>query len=112
MEEIDRLKAFLDDPWLIKDDKKRVQVLVPKVDVTPPPPQVTVTPNAVVFDGGCEDAADEMLSAQNKRAAMQKKAAAASLVAEDYARRFESGDPEVRWFFVIFYKFIPEFCVS
>ncbi|CAI9269772.1 unnamed protein product [Lactuca saligna] len=94
LEEIDRLKAFLDDPWLIKDDKKRVQVLVPKVDVTPPPPQLTVTPNAVVVDGGCEDAADEMLSAQNKRAAMQKKAAAASLVAEDYARRFESGDPE------------------
>ncbi|KAI3510847.1 hypothetical protein L1887_17984 [Cichorium endivia] len=92
LEEIDRLKAFLDDPWLIRDGKRTVQVLVPKVDVTPPPPQVTVTPNPVFVDGSREDAAEEMLSAQNKRAAMQKKAAAASLVAEDYARRFESGD--------------------
>ncbi|KAI3742910.1 hypothetical protein L1987_60608 [Smallanthus sonchifolius] len=84
--EIARLKAFLDDPWLIKDEKKTVQVLVPKVTVAPQPP-VPVTAS-LVSDGG---AAEEMLSAQNKRAVMQKKAAAA-LVAEDYARRFESGE--------------------
>ncbi|XP_024984459.1 uncharacterized protein LOC112520343 [Cynara cardunculus var. scolymus] len=89
LEEIARLKEFLDDPWLIKNDKKTVQVLVPKVAVAPPPPQVTVTPNVAVVDG---NAAEEMLSAQNKRAALQRKAAAASLVAEDYARRFESGE--------------------
>ena len=87
MDEIARLKEFLDDPWLIRDGKKTVQVLVPKVAVAPPPPQVTVTPNL----------AEEMLSAQNKRAALQRKAAAASLVAEDYARRFESGDTVVRF---------------
>ncbi|KAI3739584.1 hypothetical protein L2E82_29993 [Cichorium intybus] len=75
------MKAFLDEPWLIRDGKRTVKVLVPRVDVKPPPPQVTVTPNVVVADGS----RDEMLSVQNKRAAMQKKAAAASLVAEDYA---------------------------
>ncbi|KAI3720646.1 hypothetical protein L2E82_31637 [Cichorium intybus] len=55
------LKAFLDDPWLIRDGKRTVQILVPKIDVTPPPPQVTVTPNAVVVDGSREDVAEEML---------------------------------------------------
>ncbi|KAK9068883.1 hypothetical protein SSX86_012999 [Deinandra increscens subsp. villosa] len=91
LDEIARLEAFLDDPWLIKDEKKTVQILVPKVVVAPHPPltQMTVVPNRAVLDGG---AAEEMLSAQNKRAVMQKKAAAASLEAEDYARRFESGE--------------------
>ncbi|KAI3505760.1 hypothetical protein L1887_27985 [Cichorium endivia] len=65
-----RLKAFLDDPWLIRDGKRTVQILVPNVDVTPPPPQVTVTPNVVVVDGSREDVAEEMLWAHNKRAAM------------------------------------------
>ncbi|KAJ9558275.1 hypothetical protein OSB04_012889 [Centaurea solstitialis] len=85
LEEIAKLKEFLDDPWLIRDGKRTVQVLVPKVEaVAPPPPKVAAT--VAVAD------AEEMLSAQNKRAALQRKAAAASLVAEDYARRFESGD--------------------
>ncbi|KAD3336731.1 hypothetical protein E3N88_32250 [Mikania micrantha] len=89
LEEIDRLKAFLDDPWLIKDEKKTVQVLVPKVVVAPHPvqPRMTVTANRTAVDGG---AGEEMLLVQNKRAVMQKKAAVASFVAEDYARRFES----------------------
>lgn len=103
MDEIANLKAFLNDPWLLKDDKKTVQVLVPKVVVTipPPPVQVTVTSNSLGVDGDASAAA-EMLSVQNKRAALQKKATAASLVAEDYARRFESGETMVRSFFVRF----------
>ncbi|XP_071720632.1 uncharacterized protein [Rutidosis leptorrhynchoides] len=94
VDEIAKLKAFLDDPWLIKDDKRTIQVLVPKVIVAPPlaPPQVTVVVKpAVVVDG---DAAAEMLSAQKKRVVLQKQAAAASFVAEDFARRFESGEAE------------------
>nr|XP_043609846.1 uncharacterized protein LOC122581665 [Erigeron canadensis] len=96
LNEITNLKSFLDDPWRIKDDKRTVQVLVPKVVVAPPPPvpvqAAPAVPNSVaVVDG---DDAAEMLSAQNKRAAMQKQAAAASLVAEDFARRFESGETE------------------
>ncbi|KAI3700350.1 hypothetical protein L2E82_44976 [Cichorium intybus] len=58
---VDILKAFLDDPWLIRDGKRTVQILVPKIDVTPPPPQMTVTPNVVVVDGSREDVAEEML---------------------------------------------------
>lgn len=89
LDEIAKLKSFLEDPWAVKDDKKTVQVLVPKVTVVPAPPQPRVTVDPAVFE------AEEMLSARNKRAAMQKKAAAASLVAEDYARRFELGEPVV-----------------
>ena len=40
-------------------------------------------------DGG--DGAEELQSAQSKRSALHKKAAAASLAVEDFARRFESG---------------------
>lgn len=93
VDQIARLKAFLDDPWLIKDEKRTVQVLVPKVTVVVQPPVVTVNRNRVVLDGGD---AEEMLSVQNKRAVLQKQAAAASLVAEDFARRFESGETVVR----------------
>ncbi|KAL7204405.1 hypothetical protein ACSBR2_017472 [Camellia fascicularis] len=82
-EEVSRVEDFLKDPWLLTvRAKATVQVAVPKV-VAPPPPPVAVG----LGDGDGE----EMLSAQRKRAAMQRKAAAASLVAEDYARRFESG---------------------
>ncbi|XP_071690075.1 uncharacterized protein [Rutidosis leptorrhynchoides] len=94
VDEIEKLKAFLDDPWLIKDEKRTVQVLVPKVIVapSPAPPQVSViSKSAAAVDA---DAAAEMLSAQNKRVALQKQAAAASLVAEDFARAFESGEAE------------------
>ncbi|KAI3782398.1 hypothetical protein L2E82_12443 [Cichorium intybus] len=38
------------------------------------------------------DVAEELLSAQTKRATMEKKAAAASVAAEDFPHRFESGD--------------------
>ncbi|KAF5952566.1 hypothetical protein HYC85_010510 [Camellia sinensis] len=79
LEEVSRVEDFLKDPWLLTvRAKATVQVAVPKV-VAPPPPPVAVG----LGDGDGE----EMLSAQRKRAAMQRKAAAASLVAEDYARR-------------------------
>ncbi|KAI3731824.1 hypothetical protein L1987_63014 [Smallanthus sonchifolius] len=84
-----RVEAIFNNPSSIYGKPKTVQVLVPKV-VTMPPTTQTVA--AVVEGGG--DVADE-LSVQTKRAAMQKKAAAASVAAEDYARRFESGDVAV-----------------
>ncbi|GAB4828072.1 hypothetical protein Ancab_034987 [Ancistrocladus abbreviatus] len=84
VEEIQNLEEFLKDPWLLRvRERGTVQVLVPKVVPPPPPPPVS----ADVADG----AADELLSAQTKRVALQKKAAVASLAAEDFARRFESG---------------------
>ncbi|CAN4080557.1 unnamed protein product [Withania somnifera] len=64
-----------------------IQVKVPKI-VVAPPPQVPVG------DGGAGGEGEEsaaIASAQSKRVALQKKAAAASMVAEDFARRFESG---------------------
>ncbi|KAK4384237.1 hypothetical protein Sango_2735200 [Sesamum angolense] len=95
LEEVARVEQFLNDPWLIKArENATVQVKVPKVVVSqappPPPPQFS----AVVSVGGGEDEAAAMAaaSAQVKRVALQKQAAAASMVAEDYARRFESGD--------------------
>ncbi|KAK6933815.1 hypothetical protein RJ641_036709 [Dillenia turbinata] len=85
LEEISRVEEFLKDPWLLRvRERSTVQVLVPKVVTTPAPLSVNDE-----FGGGD---AEELLSAQTKRAAIQRKAAAASLFAEDYARRFESGD--------------------
>lgn len=83
-----RVEALLKDPWLIRvPERSTVQVAVPKV-VAPPAPAVV----AVVGDGVGGEGEEMLLSAQTKRAAMQRKAAAVSMVAEDYARRFESGD--------------------
>ena len=98
LQEVARVEQFLKDPWLIKArENATVQVKVPKVPVSqalpPPPPQLAADVSAVVVG--------EEASAQVKRAALQKQAAAASLVAEDYARRFESGDLEVNAFFYI-----------
>lgn len=92
------IEQFLNDPWLIKArENATVQVKVPKVVVSPaplpPPPQFGVVP--VVGVGG-EEAAMSAASAQVKRVELQKQGAAASMVAEDYARRFESGDLGVR----------------
>ncbi|XP_021852386.1 uncharacterized protein [Spinacia oleracea] len=85
--EISRLQDFLKDPWLIRvKDGATIQVPVPKVVPPPPPPPVSA-----VIDGDDLAAAEELLSAQTKRVALQKKAAVASMAAEDYARRFESG---------------------
>ncbi|GER37895.1 PHD finger family protein [Striga asiatica] len=82
LEEVARVEQFLSDPWLIKArENATIQVRVPKV-VAPPTP---VQP---------QPAHEEALaaSAQVKRAALQKQAAAVSVVAEDYAKKFESGD--------------------
>ncbi|KAI3818479.1 hypothetical protein L1987_12287 [Smallanthus sonchifolius] len=84
-----RVEAIFSNQSLIYGKPKTVQVLVPKVVAMPPTTQTI----AAVGEGG-GDVADE-LSVQTKRAAMQKKAAAASVAAEDYARRFESGDVAV-----------------
>ncbi|XP_031127867.1 uncharacterized protein LOC116029953 isoform X2 [Ipomoea triloba] len=88
LEEVGKLEEFLKDPWLLRArENATIQVKVPKVVVAPPPQSLAVG------DAGTDaEEAAAMLSAQTKRAVLQKKAAAASLVAEDYARRFESGD--------------------
>lgn len=103
LQDVSRVEQFLKDPWLIKArENATIQVKVPKISVSPPlpppPPQLPADVPAVVSGGG------EEASAQVKRAALQKQAAAASLVAEDYARRFESGDLEVNNFFFNFYN--------
>lgn len=93
--EITRIEEFLKDPWLIRvKDGATIQVPVPKVVVPPPPPPPPVSAVVDGGGGGGEDAAaaaEELLSAQTKRVALQKKAAVASMAAEDFARRFESG---------------------
>lgn len=84
LDQIGRIEEFLKDPWLIRVcEGSTVQVPVPKV--TPPPPPIVCAED----DGG--DGAEELQSAQSKRSALHKKAAAASLAVEDFARRFESG---------------------
>ncbi|MGV8048634.1 hypothetical protein PJP07_31010, partial [Mycobacterium kansasii] len=80
-EEIFRVEEFLTDPWSIRaGGRTTVQISVPRI---------TAAAGSVVADGGD---VDEVFSAQNKRAALQKRAVAASLAAEDYARRFETGN--------------------
>ncbi|KAA8515670.1 hypothetical protein F0562_018719 [Nyssa sinensis] len=92
LDEVARLEEFLKDPWLLRaKEKGTVQVAVPKV-VVPPPPAAVGDGDGDGGGGGTGVDGEELLSAQTKRAAMQKKAATASLVAEDYAPRFESGD--------------------
>ncbi|XP_057511206.1 uncharacterized protein LOC130793510 isoform X2 [Actinidia eriantha] len=86
-DEVARVEEFFKDPWLLRvRDEGTVQVAVPKV-VPPPPP-----PLAGEGGGGGGDPDELSLSAMTKRVALQRKAAVASMVAEDYARRFESGD--------------------
>ncbi|KAL7126133.1 hypothetical protein ABFS83_14G165300 [Erythranthe nasuta] len=100
LQEVARVEKFLSDPWLIKArENTTIQVQVPKVAVSaPPPPPPPQFPAAAAVSvgvgggGGDDAAAIEAASAQVKRVALQKQAAAASIVAEDYARRFESGD--------------------
>ncbi|GFZ00429.1 PHD finger family protein [Actinidia rufa] len=88
-DEVARVEKFFKDPWLLRvRDEGTVQVAVPKVVPPPPPPP----PVAGESGGGCGDPDELSLSAMTKRVALQRKAAVASMVAEDYARRFESGD--------------------
>ncbi|KAI7757272.1 hypothetical protein M8C21_019183 [Ambrosia artemisiifolia] len=88
LEEIDRLKEFITDPWLVNSEKKTVQVVVPKVRVEVAPKvqtRVVVGEKKVGLDG---EGVEEEMSVRSRRVAMQKKAEAA----EDYARRFEAGE--------------------
>lgn len=96
-DEIAKLDEFIKDPWLLRAcEDATVQVLVPKVVVVAPAPVTVTVPATTVKEVEVIDRdAEELMSAQNKRAAMQKKAAVSSLVAEDYARRMEIGDKEV-----------------
>ncbi|KAG8646288.1 hypothetical protein MANES_10G140700v8 [Manihot esculenta] len=98
--QVSRIDEFLKDPLGIRDSKEEstVQVLVPKVEPVPAAPALTF---GVAGDGGggggggggvVGDDLGEEASAQTKRVALQRKAAAAMVAAEDYARRFESGD--------------------
>ncbi|GKU88623.1 hypothetical protein SLEP1_g2862 [Rubroshorea leprosula] len=83
-QEVIRVEDFFKDPWGIRVSKEgTVQVSVPKVE----PVRPGDVPAGV-------DAVDEAaaLSAQAKRLAVQRRAAAAMVVAEDFARRVESGD--------------------
>ncbi|XP_042515527.1 uncharacterized protein LOC122089859 [Macadamia integrifolia] len=88
LDEVFRVEEFLNDPWSVRARQKdTVQVSVPRI-VVASTPVVTVVADGVV--GGEGDV--EEMSAQTKRVALQKKAVAESLAAEDYARRFETGD--------------------
>ncbi|GAV86067.1 hypothetical protein CFOL_v3_29500 [Cephalotus follicularis] len=97
LQEVDRIEEFLKDPWGIRVLREAtVQVSVPRVApvIVPPPPPPAVL---VVADGDAveEAAAVSLVSTQAKRVALQKKAAAAMVAAEDFARKFESGDNAV-----------------
>ena len=123
-EEVSRIEEFLRDPLGIRFREKRgvgdsgwkdtVQVLVPKV--VPPPPPLLPPPvvdggggGGIGGGGGGGNVVDEVAaaaSAQSKRIALQKKAAAAMVAAEDYARRFESGDlAAVRFLVLSWFEF-------
>jgi len=80
-QDVGALRDFLADTC--RDDAT-VQVPVPKVLPPPPPPPDGIPLNA--------DALDESASMKAKRIALQRKGAAAMIAAEEYARRFESGD--------------------
>ncbi|KAK7243538.1 hypothetical protein RIF29_38338 [Crotalaria pallida] len=91
---VSTLDDFLTDPTRIRAlrdaDRATVQVAVPKVVPPPPPPPCPLLLPAVA-PVAC-DAVEEAASAQAKRAALQRKGAAAMIAAEEYARRFESPD--------------------
>ncbi|KAK0573201.1 hypothetical protein LWI29_004263 [Acer saccharum] len=107
LNEVVLVEEFVRDPWRKArvskgNDDDTVQVAVPEVVLPPPPPAVVVVVPADGgggVGGGCcggaTDAAEEaaaVANAQTKRVVLQRKAAAAMVAAEDYARRFESGD--------------------
>ncbi|KAE8701622.1 germination-related protein [Hibiscus syriacus] len=82
LHEVIQVEGFLKDPWGVRVSRERtVQVPVPKVAPVPS------------GDGGGGGGADSVYeSAQAKRPALPRKAAAAMVAAEDYARRVELGD--------------------
>jgi len=93
--DVTKLEEFLKDPWGLKAKQPAtIQVKVPKLNVALPP-QAPVGDGGGGSSGDGEEAA-AIASAKTKRVALQKKGASASMVAEDFARQFESGDVEVR----------------
>ena len=86
--DVSALRDFLADT---RRDDATVQVLVPKVLPPLPPPSDAVPLGP--------DALDESASMKAKRIALQRKGAAAMIAAEEYARRFESGDVVVSLLF-------------
>ncbi|KAK4738230.1 hypothetical protein R3W88_001927 [Solanum pinnatisectum] len=91
--DVTKLEEFLKDPWGLKAKQPAtIQVKVPKLNVAPPP-QAPVGDGGGGSSGDGEEAA-AIASAKTKRVALQKKTAAASMVADDFARQFESGDVE------------------
>ena len=86
-------EEFLKDPlgFRARESDQTVQVVVPKV--VPPPPLPRPVQAAATDGVPAGDAVlDEAVSTQAKRVALQRKGAAAMIAAEEYARRFESGD--------------------
>ncbi|XP_038723357.1 uncharacterized protein LOC120015181 [Tripterygium wilfordii] len=91
LDEVSRIEEFLRDPWGIRALREgTVQVSVPKVEPVVVPAAAPIGVLNGAAGGG--DAAEEAASAQHKRVALQRKAAATMVAAEDYARRFEAGD--------------------
>ncbi|XP_027770915.1 uncharacterized protein LOC107024954 isoform X5 [Solanum pennellii] len=91
--DVTRFEEFLEDSWGLKAKQPATcQVKVPKLLISSPS-QVLVG-DGCGSSGGDGEEATSIASAQNARVALQKKAAASSNVAEDFARGFQSGDVE------------------
>ncbi|XP_022756808.1 uncharacterized protein LOC111304502 isoform X2 [Durio zibethinus] len=86
LQEVIRIEDFLKDPWGVRVSREGT-VLVPVPKVAPVPAGDGGGGGGV---GAVQEAAS--VSPQAKRLALQRKAAAAMVAAEDYARRVESGD--------------------
>ncbi|CAK7330879.1 unnamed protein product [Dovyalis caffra] len=99
--DVARIDEFLKDPLGIRASREgTVQVSVPKVVPVPvpiPPPQSLAVVPAIdrVSDGGGRVVVEEVVSAQTKRVAIQRQAAAAKASAEYYAKKVESVDTAV-----------------
>ncbi|RZC77507.1 hypothetical protein C5167_001681 [Papaver somniferum] len=93
-------ELFKDPSWSIRvGDKETIQVSVPKVVKPIQTSTILVVANKTAIDGsndvyGCGGSGgdDELLSIQKKQASLQRKADVSSLAAEDFVRRFETGN--------------------
>ncbi|KAJ6315492.1 hypothetical protein OIU78_018880 [Salix suchowensis] len=102
--DVAKIDEFLKDPFGIRASREgTVQVSVPKVVPVPLPVQIHPPQSLAVVPGrdrggdggGVGVVAEEALSAQAKRVAIQRQAAAAKASAEYYAKKVESGDTPV-----------------
>jgi hypothetical protein len=71
------------------------------VQIHPPQSLAVVPGRDRGGDGGVGVVAEEAVSAQTKRVAIQRQAAAAKASAEYYAKKVESGDTAVRFFLCV-----------